>query len=167
MTFKTSIYDVELRALAKKCQHLPRIGLSDQTTMRSACGKASQVLCSFGNRSTTWRDCSSINGDWFGAYATRVLISELRPRGHRRHGQPAESCVRRCAKSRGGRRALRFLPPYSPNFNPIEKAFSHLNAMLHKIGERTVSGLWGLISKLVHISWLNNAPINSAYRYMI
>ena len=46
---------------------------------------------------------------------------------------------------------LRFLPPYSPDFNPIEKAFSHLKAMLRKAGERTVSGLWNLIGKLVDI----------------
>lgn len=35
--------------------------------------------------------------------------------------------------------SLRFLPPYSPDFNPIEKAFSRLKAMLRKAGERTVS----------------------------
>ena len=46
---------------------------------------------------------------------------------------------------------LRFLPPYSPDFNPIEKAFSRLKAMLRKIGERTVRGLWSLIGKLVDI----------------
>ena len=44
---------------------------------------------------------------------------------------------------------LRFLPPYSPDFNPIEKAFSRLKAMLRKIGERTVAGLWDLIGRLV------------------
>ena len=46
---------------------------------------------------------------------------------------------------------LRFLPPYSPDFNPIEKAFSKLKAMLRKASERTVSGLWDLIGKLVDI----------------
>lgn len=46
---------------------------------------------------------------------------------------------------------LRFLPPYSPDFNPIEKAFSRLKAMLRKAGERTVRGLWDLIGKLVDI----------------
>ncbi|OYV85043.1 MAG: IS630 family transposase, partial [Acidiphilium sp. 21-68-69] len=44
---------------------------------------------------------------------------------------------------------LRFLPPYSPDFNPIEKAFARLKAILRKIGERTVSGLWDLIGRLV------------------
>jgi len=46
---------------------------------------------------------------------------------------------------------LMFLPPYSPNFNPIEKAFSRLKAMLRKIGERTENCLWGLIGRLVDI----------------
>ena len=47
--------------------------------------------------------------------------------------------------------SLRFLPPYSPDFNPIEKAFSRLKAMLRKAGERTVSGLWDLIGRLVDL----------------
>ncbi len=44
-----------------------------------------------------------------------------------------------------------FLPPYSPDFNPIEKAFSRLKAMLRNIDERTVGGLWDLIGRLVDI----------------
>ena len=36
---------------------------------------------------------------------------------------------------------LRYLPPYSPDMSPIEKADSKLNAFLHKIAERTVAGL--------------------------
>ena len=36
---------------------------------------------------------------------------------------------------------LRYLPPYSPDMNPIEKAFSKLKAHLRKIAERTVGGL--------------------------
>ena len=43
------------------------------------------------------------------------------------------------------------LPPYSPDFNLIEKAFSKLKAMLRKIGERTLNGLWDLIGRLVDI----------------
>jgi transposase len=37
--------------------------------------------------------------------------------------------------------ALRYLPPYSPDMNPIEKAYSKLKAFLRKIAERTVAGL--------------------------
>jgi transposase len=36
---------------------------------------------------------------------------------------------------------LRYLPPYSPDMNPIEKAHSKLKAFLRKIAERTVAGL--------------------------
>jgi transposase len=46
---------------------------------------------------------------------------------------------------------LRFLPPYSPDFNPIEKAFSRLKAMLRNSGGRNVGGLWGLIGTLIDI----------------
>ena len=47
--------------------------------------------------------------------------------------------------------SLLFLPPYSPDFNPIGKAFSRLKAMLRKAGARTVTGLWDLIGRLVDI----------------
>jgi transposase len=46
---------------------------------------------------------------------------------------------------------LRFLPPYSPDFNPIENAFARLKAMLRKAGERTLTGLWSRIGALVDI----------------
>ena len=36
---------------------------------------------------------------------------------------------------------LRYLPAYSPDMNPIEKAFSKLKAFLRKIAERAVAGL--------------------------
>ncbi|CCG09011.1 Transposase [Pararhodospirillum photometricum DSM 122] len=44
-----------------------------------------------------------------------------------------------------------FLPPYSPDFNPIEKAFAKLKTLLRKETERTVSGLWNLIGRLVDL----------------
>ena len=46
---------------------------------------------------------------------------------------------------------FRLLAPYSPDFNPIEKALCRLKAMLRKVGERTVSGLWDLIGRPVDI----------------
>jgi len=46
---------------------------------------------------------------------------------------------------------LRFLPPYSPDFNPIEMAFSKLKALLRKAAERTVEGLWDAIGRLVDL----------------
>ena len=93
-----------------------------------------------------------INGDWFEAYVTQVLVPELRPgdivvmdnlSSHKR------AAVKEKIEAVGA--TLRFLPPYSPDFNPIEKAFSRLKAMLRKAGERTVRGLWDLIGRLVDI----------------
>jgi Asp-tRNA(Asn)/Glu-tRNA(Gln) amidotransferase A subunit family amidase len=62
------------------------------------------------------------------------------------HKRPIMQELIEAAKAR-----LLFLPPYSPDFNPIEKAFSRLKAMLRKIGEGTVSGLWNAIGSLVDI----------------
>jgi len=93
-----------------------------------------------------------INGDWFEAYVRQVLVPVLR-RGdivimdnlssHKR------ASVRKLIEETGA--SLLFLPPYSPDFNPIEKAFARLKAMLRKAGERTVTGLWDLIGRLVDI----------------
>jgi transposase len=93
-----------------------------------------------------------INDDWFEAYVGQVLVPELRPgdlvimdnlSSHKR------ASVQRLIEAAGA--ALRFLPPYSPDFNPIEKAFARLKALLRKTGERTVSGLWDLIGTLVDL----------------
>jgi transposase len=41
------------------------------------------------------------------------------------------------------------LPPYSPEFNPIENAFSKLKSMLRKAATRTVETLWSAIGRIV------------------
>ena len=43
------------------------------------------------------------------------------------------------------------LPPYSPDFNPIENAFAKLRAVLRKAAERTVEGLWSAIGRIVEL----------------
>ena len=77
-----------------------------------------------------------INGDWFEAYVAQVLVPELQPgdvvimdnlSSHKR------AAVKERIEAAGA--TLRFLPPYSPDFNPIEKAFSRLKALLRKAGE--------------------------------
>ena len=93
-----------------------------------------------------------INGDWFQAYITQVLVPELRPGDVIIMGKLSSHkrvSVRERIEAAGA--TLLFLPPYSPDFNPIEKAFSKLKAMLRKAEERTVSGLWTLIGNLVDI----------------
>jgi transposase len=42
-----------------------------------------------------------------------------------------------------------YLPPYSPDFNPIENAFAKLKALLRKAAERTVDGLWKAIGAIL------------------
>jgi transposase len=44
---------------------------------------------------------------------------------------------------------LLYLPPYSPDLNPIEMAFAKLKALLRKAAERTVAGLWAKIGELL------------------
>jgi transposase len=46
---------------------------------------------------------------------------------------------------------MHFLPPYSPDFNPIENAFAKLKALLRKAAERTMSGLWDTIGRLLDL----------------
>ena len=47
--------------------------------------------------------------------------------------------------------SLLYLPPYSPDFNPIENAFAKLKALLRKAAERTVEGLWSAIGQLIDL----------------
>ena len=44
-----------------------------------------------------------------------------------------------------------YLPPYSPDLNPIEKAYAKLKAHLRKLAERSVSGLMALLERCAHI----------------
>ena len=46
---------------------------------------------------------------------------------------------------------LRFLPPYSPDFNPIEMAFSKFKAFLKKTAARTLDGLWNAIAEAIDL----------------
>ena len=91
-----------------------------------------------------------INRAAFETYVERVLVPELRPGdivvmdNLSSHKGPN---VRRLIEAVGGR--LLFLPPYSPDFNPIENAFAKLKAMLRKAAERTVDGLWNAIARII------------------
>ena len=52
--------------------------------------------------------------------------------------------VRQAIEAAGA--TLRYLPPYSPDLNPIENAFSKIKAHLRKAARRTVAGLWEAIA---------------------
>ena len=57
--------------------------------------------------------------------------------------------ARRAVERRGA--WLLFLPPYSPDFNPIENAFAKLKSLLRRAAERSVQGLWSAIGAAVGI----------------
>lgn len=56
-----------------------------------------------------------------------------------------QAAVRIAIEARGAE--LRYLPPYSPDLNPIEMAFSKFKALLKKAAARTVEALWAAIAK--------------------
>jgi transposase len=89
----------------------------------------------------------AMNGDAFLAYVQRVLVPTLRP------GDVVVLDNLNCHKSAAVRAAieaagaeLRFLPPYSPDLNPIEFAFSKLKAHLRKAATRTKNALWSAVA---------------------
>lgn len=46
---------------------------------------------------------------------------------------------------------LLYLPPYSPDFNPIENAFAKLKALLRKAAARSLDALWTVIGRLIDL----------------
>jgi transposase len=93
-----------------------------------------------------------INRRAFEIYVERVLVPELRPGdivimdNLSSHKAPR---VRETIEAAGG--CLLFLPPYSPDFNPIENVFAKLKEALRKAAARTVEGLWCAIGGLLDI----------------
>jgi transposase len=93
-----------------------------------------------------------INGLSFQAYIDQVLVPELRPGDivvMDNLGSHKRPSIRAAIEAAGAN--LLYLPPYSPNFNPIENAFAKLKALLRKAAERTVDGLWNAIGRISQI----------------
>ena len=94
----------------------------------------------------------AINGEYFLAYVKQALVPTLRP------GDVVILDNLSSHKVAGVREAIEavsaeiwYLPPYSPDFNPIENLFSKLKALLRKAAERTQDGLWNKIGELVAV----------------
>lgn len=90
-----------------------------------------------------------INGAAFQAYVDQVLIPELRPGDvvvMDNLGSHKGAGVRPAIKAAGA--SLLYLPPYSPDFNPIENAFAKLKSALRTAAARSVEGLWDAIGGL-------------------
>jgi transposase len=93
-----------------------------------------------------------INRNAFETYVERVLVPELRKgdivvmdnlSSHK------GTMTRQRLEAAGA--GLLYLPPYSPDFNPIENAFAKLKALLRKAAERTVDALWAAIGRMVDL----------------
>ena len=92
----------------------------------------------------------AINGESFLAYVEQVLVPTLTSgdtvvmdnlSSHKVAG------VRKAIEAAGAR--LLYLPPYSPDLNPIEQAFAKLKALLRAKALRTVEALWNALGNLV------------------
>jgi transposase len=92
----------------------------------------------------------AINADVFEAFVAQVLVPQLRAgdvvvldnlSSHKR------ASTRATIEAAGA--TLLFLPPYSPDLNPIEQVFAKLKTLLRKAGERTIEATWRRIGSLL------------------
>ena len=91
-----------------------------------------------------------INGLTFTAWIEQLLVPTLTPGDIVVMDNLAShkgKAVRRLIRSAGAK--LLFLPPYSPDLNPIEQVFAKLKLMLRKAAERTVDASWQRIGSLL------------------
>ena len=92
-----------------------------------------------------------INGETFLAYVEQILVPTLKPGDvviMDNLGSHKGKAVRRAIRAAGAK--LFFLPPYSPDLNPIEQVFAKLKTLLRKAAERTVEATWRRIGALLH-----------------
>jgi transposase len=94
----------------------------------------------------------AMNGDLFDAYVTQILVPTLKV------GDVVVMdnlpCHRRTAALKAIAEAgcqVLFLPPYSPDLNPIELAFSKLKALLRAAQKRTVDSLWDFLGQALDL----------------
>ncbi|MGB3389983.1 MAG: IS630 family transposase, partial [Pseudaminobacter sp.] len=94
----------------------------------------------------------AMNGNVFRAYVEQVLVPTLAP------GDIVVMDNLPAHKAAGIRDAigvagatLMFLPPYSPDFNPIENAFAKLKALMRAKAERTIPALWNTVGSIVEL----------------
>jgi len=94
----------------------------------------------------------AMNGNVFRAYVEQVLVPTLSEGdivvmdnlpAHKAAG------IRDAIEAAGA--TLMFLPPYSPDFNPIENAFAKLKALMRAKAERTITALWDTVGSVVQL----------------
>ncbi len=91
-----------------------------------------------------------INGEWFKAYVEQALVPTLQPGDvvvMDNLGSHKGKAVRQAIRAAGAH--LLFLPPYSPDLNPIEQVFAKLKTLLRKADERCIETVWKRIGQLL------------------
>jgi transposase len=92
-----------------------------------------------------------INGCLFRAWVEQFLVPTLRPGDIvvlDNLGSHKSQAVRRAIRDAGAH--LLFLPPYSPDLNPIEMMFAKLKTLLRKADERSMAAVWHRIGSLLN-----------------
>lgn len=108
-----------------------------------------------------------INARSFLAYVEQLLVPTLLPGDiviMDNLGSHKGQAVRKAIRTAGAK--LFFLPPYSPDLNPIEQVFSKLKTLLRKAEERTVETTWQRIGTLLSAfnpSECSNYLVNAGY----
>lgn len=91
-----------------------------------------------------------INGESFLAYVRQALVPTLKPGDivvADNLGSHKGQAVRQAIREAGAR--IWFLPPYSPDLNPIEQVFAKLKTLLRKAEERTIDAVRNRIGALL------------------
>ena len=91
-----------------------------------------------------------INGQLFTAWVEQFLVPTLSTGDiviMDNLGSHKGKAVRQAIRAAGAK--LFFLPPYSPDLNPIEQVFAKLKLLLRKAGERTSEAVWRRIGSLL------------------
>jgi len=100
-----------------------------------------------------------INGRLFLAWVEQFLVPTLQPGNIvvlDNLGSHKGAAVRRAIRAAGDH--LLFLPPYSPDLNPIEMVFAKLKALLRKADERSIAAVWHRIGALLNHFTPNECP---------
>jgi transposase len=93
-----------------------------------------------------------INGEWFQAYVEQVLIPTLQPGDvviMDNLGSHRGKAVRQAIRKAGAH--LIFLPPYSPDLNPIEQVFAKLKHLMRKAQPRDIEATWRKVGQLLDL----------------
>ena len=91
-----------------------------------------------------------INGECFRAYVEQVLVATIKPGDiviMDNLGSHKAKVIRQVIRKAGAR--LWFLPPYSPDLNPIEQTFAKIKHWMRRAQKRTIEQAWKYVGQLV------------------